>query len=217
MSADTELTALEARLRAPTGDGWHEPGYDELVERALAAAEADGVADVTWIEHDAPTGRLLLAATERGVVAIGLLHHDQLLEVLSEKVSPRVVRRGARLDGVRRQLDEYYEGQRHEFDVPLDWALSSGFRRQILDELTHVPYGQVVSYQQLATRAGNPKASRAVGSAMATNPLPIVVPCHRVIRTDGSIGQYGGGVPMKVRLLELEGAELPGGRQLPLG
>jgi methylated-DNA-[protein]-cysteine S-methyltransferase len=215
MSPDTDLAQLEARLRAPAGDGWDEPGYDDVVQRALAAAEAEGVADVTWTEHDAPTGRLLLAATERGVVAIGLLHHDELLEVLSEKVSPRVVRGGARVDGLRRQLDEYYAGRRHEFDVPLDWALSSGFRRQILGELVQVPYGQVVSYRQLAERAGNPKASRAVGSAMATNPLPIVVPCHRVIRTDGSIGQYGGGVPMKQALLALEGAHLPKG-QLPM-
>jgi methylated-DNA-[protein]-cysteine S-methyltransferase len=173
------------------------------------------VADVTWVEHDAPTGRLLLAATDRGLVAVGLLHHDLLLEVLSQKVSPRVVRGSSRLDAVRRQLDEYYEGERHEFELPLDWALSTGFRRQILDELTKVPYGQVVSYRELATAAGNPKASRAVGSAMATNPLPIVVPCHRVIRTDGSIGQYGGGVPMKQALLALEGATLPKG-QLPM-
>ena len=128
-----------------------------------------------------------------------------------------MVRRGARLDAVRRQLDEYYEGRRQRFEVPLDWALSSGFRRQILGELTQVPYGQVVSYRQLAARAGNPKASRAVGSAMATNPLPIVVPCHRVIRSDGTIGQYGGGVEMKQTLLRLESEGIAGSRLFPSG
>lgn len=187
--------------------------YDALVERSLDAAEAEGVLDVAYVEHDAPTGPLLLAATERGLVAIGLLHHDVLLEVLGQKVSPRVVRRAARLDEVRRQLDEYFAGERRAFDLPLDWALSKGFRRQILDELTHVPYGRVVSYRELAALAGNPKASRAVGSAMATNPIPIVVPCHRVIRTDGSLGGYGGGLPMKQALLALEEADLPDGRR----
>jgi methylated-DNA-[protein]-cysteine S-methyltransferase len=211
----SDLHELEARLRAPQGDAWEDEGYEQLVGRAVAAAEAEGVADVTWVEHDAPTGRLLLAATDRGLVAVGLLHHELLLEVLSQKVSPRVVRGSSRLDAVRRQLDEYYAGQRHEFELPLDWALSTGFRRQILDELTKVPYGQVVSYRELATAAGSPKASRAVGSAMATNPLPIVVPCHRVIRTDGSLGGYGGGLPMKQALLALEGATMPKG-QLPM-
>jgi methylated-DNA-[protein]-cysteine S-methyltransferase len=204
---------LEVLLRA--GPTEAAEGYQDVLERSLAAAEAEGAVDVAWIEHDAPTGPLLLAATERGLVAVGLLHHDELLEVLGQKVSPRLVRRGARLDPVRHQLDEYFAGERHEFDLPLDWALSKGFRRQILDELTHVPYGQVVSYRELATRAGNPKASRAVGSAMATNPIPIVVPCHRVIRTDGSLGGYGGGLPMKQTLLALEKADLPRG-QLPL-
>jgi methylated-DNA-[protein]-cysteine S-methyltransferase len=199
---------LEVLLEA--GPAEAADGYEGMLERSLAAAEAEGAVDVAWIEHDAPTGPLLLAATEHGLVAVGLLHHDELLEVLGQKVSPRLVRRGARLDDVRRQLDEYFAGERHEFDLPLDWALSKGFRRQILDELTHVPYGQVVSYRELATRAGNPKASRAVGSAMATNPIPIVVPCHRVIRTDGTLGGYGGGLPMKQTLLALEGALLPG-------
>jgi len=207
------MTELEALLHAGPADAADAACYEDLLERSLAAAEAAGVVDVAWVEHDAPTGPLLLAATEQGLVAVGLLHHDELLEVLGQEVSPRLVRRGARLDPVRRQLDEYFEGQRHEFDLALDWALSTGFRRQILDELTHVPYGQVVSYRELATRAGNPKASRAVGSAMATNPLPIVVPCHRVIRTDGSLGGYGGGLPMKQTLLALEAEGL--GRARP--
>lgn len=195
------MSDLETQLKTgPAPD----QGYDALVARALSRAEAEGVADVAWVDYDAPTGTHRLVATERGLLAVSLLDLDGHLELIAKQVSPRIVRLPARLDPVRRQLDEYFAGQRHEFDLPLDWALSHGFRRAVLDELAKVPYGQIVTYLDLAGRAGNPKASRAVGSAMATNPLPIVVPCHRVIRTDGSLGGYGGGLPMKQHLLALE-------------
>jgi methylated-DNA-[protein]-cysteine S-methyltransferase len=199
------MSDIEAVLERGPGP---DDGYDDLVEAAVARAAAEGAVDVAWVDYDAPTGTHRLVATEQGLLAVSLLDLDGHLELIARQVSPRIVRLPARLDPVRRQLDEYFAGQRHEFDLPLDWALSRGFRRAVLDELAKVPYGQIVTYLDLAGRAGNPKASRAVGSAMATNPLPIVVPCHRVIRTDGSLGGYGGGLPMKQHLLALEGATL---------
>jgi methylated-DNA-[protein]-cysteine S-methyltransferase len=131
-----------------------------------------------------------------------------VLEELATAVSPRVVHLPARLDDVRRQLDQYFAGKRRAFEVPIDRRLSHGYRRTVLEALTEVPYGETVSYKDLAERTGNPRASRAVGSAMATNPIPIVVPCHRVLRTGGALGGYGGGLGTKVWLLQLEGALL---------
>jgi len=133
---------------------------------------------------------------------------DVVLEELATAVSPRVVHLPARLDDVRRQLDQYFAGKRRAFEVPIDRRLSHGYRRTVLEALTEVPYGETVSYKDLAQRTGNPGASRAVGSAMATNPIPIVVPCHRVLRTGGALGGYGGGIDTKVWLLQLEGALL---------
>jgi methylated-DNA-[protein]-cysteine S-methyltransferase len=131
-----------------------------------------------------------------------------MLERLAARVSPRVLHAPGRLDDARRQLDEYFAGHRRKFELGLDWSLSHGFRRDVLHELVRVPYGEVVTYGELAKRAEHPKAVRAVGSAMATNPLPIVVPCHRVLRAGGQLGNYGGGVDMKRWLLTLEGALL---------
>ena len=130
---------------------------------------------------------------------------DRILDELARRVSPRVLEAPARLDEARRELDEYFEGRRDHFELPLDWQLSRGFRKTVLERLYEdVGYGRTVSYLELATMVGNPKASRAVGTAMATNPIPIVVPCHRVLRTGGQLGGYGGGLPVKVKLLELE-------------
>jgi methylated-DNA-[protein]-cysteine S-methyltransferase len=132
-----------------------------------------------------------------------------MLEELARQVSPRVVEAPARLDEARRELDEYFEGTRQAFDLALDWRLSRGFRRTVLEHLyAEVPFGETISYLELAERSGNRKASRAVGSAMATNPLPIVVPCHRVLRTGGALGGYGGGLDAKRHLLAHEGARL---------
>jgi methylated-DNA-[protein]-cysteine S-methyltransferase len=184
------------------------PGLAGLVAAALARADADGLVDVAWAVEDTPIGPLTLAATPRGLVRVGFGGEDDMLDELAEAVSPRVVHLPARLDTPRRQLDEYFAGRRHQFDVPLDRRLSHGYRRTVLEALSEVPYGQTVSYRDLAERTGNPKASRAVGSAMATNPIPIVVPCHRVLRTGGALGGYGGGLDVKVWLLRLEGALL---------
>jgi methylated-DNA-[protein]-cysteine S-methyltransferase len=180
-----------------------------LVDAALRRADAEGLVDVGWVVEDTPIGPLTLAATPAGVVRIEFGDGERVLEELAGEVSPRVVRLPGRLDEVRRELEEYFAGRRRRFDVPVDRRLSRGYRRTVLEALSRdVPYGHTVSYKELADRTGNPKASRAVGSAMATNPVPIVVPCHRVLRTGGALGGYGGGVDTKVWLLRHEGALL---------
>ncbi len=197
--------ALERQLRdRPTTD----PTAD--VAAAIARAEAEGLVDVAYATADSPIGPLLVAATDAGLVRVGFQREDQdaILEDLAERIAPRVVQSASRLDEVRRELDEYFDGRRDHFDLPLDWRLSRGFRRTVLEHLyADVPYGRTVSYLELATIVGNPKASRAVGTAMATNPIPIVVPCHRVLRTGGNLGGYGGGLDVKVKLLALESGE----------
>ncbi|HET6948766.1 MAG TPA: methylated-DNA--[protein]-cysteine S-methyltransferase [Acidimicrobiales bacterium] len=180
----------------------------ELVAAALARADRDGLVDVAWATEDTPVGPLLLAATPAGLVKVAFGVHDEAFAELAAAVSPRVVHLPARLDELRRQLDEYFAGRRRHFEVPLDRRLSHGYRRRVLEALSEVPYGETVSYKDLAVRTGNPGASRAVGTAMATNPIPIVVPCHRVLRSGGALGGYGGGVETKVWLLRHEGALL---------
>jgi methylated-DNA-[protein]-cysteine S-methyltransferase len=180
------------------------PGH--LLDAVSQRAVDEGLVDVGWTVQDSPVGTLTLAATPVGVVCIAYRHPDEMLDVLAARISPRVLRAPRRLDPLRRQLDEYFGGRRRSFDVPLDWRLSHGFRRVVLAELVRVPYGHTVSYKQLAERAGSPRAVRATGTAMATNPMPIVVPCHRVVRTGGDLGQYGGGVEAKEWLLRHERA-----------
>jgi methylated-DNA-[protein]-cysteine S-methyltransferase len=205
--------AVDTRPDAVPSTNGHlpDPGRDHLaalVAGALAQADADGLVDVAWVVEDTPIGPLTLAATPTGLVRVGFGPEDDLLPQLAAQVSPRVVHLPARLDDLRRQLDEYFAGKRHTFEVPLDRRLSHGYRRAVLEELSRVPYGETVSYKDLAERTGHPKASRAVGTAMATNPIPIVVPCHRVLRTGGALGGYGGGLDTKVWLLRHEGALL---------
>jgi methylated-DNA-[protein]-cysteine S-methyltransferase len=180
-----------------------------LVARAVAEADADGLVDVGWAVTDTPIGPLTLAATDVGVVRIGFGREDLVLDELATEVSPRVVHLPARLDAARRQLDEYFAGDRQGFELPLDRRLSRGYRRQVLEALSAtVPYGAVASYKDLAVATANPGAVRAVGTAMATNPIPIVVPCHRIVRSGGALGNYGGGPEVKAYLLRLEGAHL---------
>jgi methylated-DNA-[protein]-cysteine S-methyltransferase len=181
---------------------------DDLVATALAGAEAEGLVDVAWVVEDTPIGPLTLAATPDGLVSIGFGREQEMLPGLAARISPRVVHLPARFDDVRRELDEYFAGRRRHFDVALDRRLSHGYRLAVLTELSSVPFGETVSYRDLAERTGKPGASRAVGSAMATNPIPIVVPCHRVLRTGGALGGYGGGLDTKVWLLRHEGALL---------
>jgi len=186
-----------------------ESDVDRLRGRLAAASEAEGILDVAYRTVDTPVGPLLLAATEQGLVRVAYPNqgHDAVLQALADRISPRVLHAPARLDPVARQLDDYFAGRRRRFDVPLDWRLSTGFRSTVLHHLaTDVDYGRTASYAALAALAGNPRAVRAVGTACATNPLPVVVPCHRVVRSDGAIGNYAGGVEAKRTLLDLEAA-----------
>jgi methylated-DNA-[protein]-cysteine S-methyltransferase len=199
-------TDLEAALRTAPPDPAE---VARAVRAAVERADAEGLVDVAWATVDSPIGPLLLAGTDAGLVKVGFGVEDAALEELAAHVSPRVLEAPQRLDEARRELDEYFAGRRQAFELPLDWRLSRGFRRTVLEHLyAEVPFGRTVSYLELASKSGNPKASRAVGTAMATNPLPIVVPCHRVLRTGGALGGYGGGLDAKRHLLALEGALL---------
>ena len=189
------------------------PAVDEDAQRRLharlvAAATSAGILDVAYRTLDTPLGALLLAATEVGLVRVAYARedHDRVLEQLANRISPRVLRAPARLDVAAREIEDYFGGRRTVFDLPLDLQLSSGFRRTVLTHLPDIAYGSTASYAALAAAAGNPRAVRAVGTACATNPLPIVVPCHRVVRSDGTVGQYIGGVDAKKTLLALEAA-----------
>jgi len=186
-----------------------DPATLSRLRDSLVGAAADaGLLDIAYRTLDTPIGSLLLASTEQGLVRVAFDRedHDLVLVALAQSVSPRILLSPARLDGVARQLSEYFAGQRKSFDVPLDFRLSSGFRRSVLAHLPEIAYGQTESYAQVAAATGNPRAVRAVGSACATNPLPVVVPCHRVVRSDGSYGQYRGGEEAKRSLLTLESA-----------
>jgi methylated-DNA-[protein]-cysteine S-methyltransferase len=170
-------------------------------------AQAGDLLDIAYRTVDSAVGPLLLAATPRGLVRVAFTHegHDSVLQNLAGRISPRILEAPTRLDPIARQLDEYFTGGRHSFDVALDWSLSRGFRRTVLEHLnTDIGYGATTSYAALARLSGSPKAVRAVGTACATNPIPIVVPCHRVIRSDGTVGAYRGGPAAKRVLLDLE-------------
>jgi len=198
---------LEESLRSATS---LDPTVWERLRGELAArAEAADLVDVAFERHDSPLGVLLIGATTKGLVRVGLPAEDEaaVLDELARRVSARVLR--APRDSVtrtRHQLDEYFEGGRRAFDVELDWRLTAGFRREVLCATAQIPYGQTASYRQIATQAGSAAAVRAAGTALATNPLPIVVPCHRVLRTGGALGSYRGGPEAKAQLLDLEGA-----------
>jgi methylated-DNA-[protein]-cysteine S-methyltransferase len=179
-----------------------------LHARLVAEAQRDGVLDVAYRTIATPAGELLLAGTERGLVQVAWPSqgHDAVLASLARTVSPRILRAPGRLDQAARQLGEYFTGQRRAFELPLDLRLATGFRRTVLAHLPEIPYGRTESYAQVAAAAGSPKAVRAVGTACARNPLPVVVPCHRVVRSDGSMGGYAGGPDAKRTLLTLESA-----------
>ena len=186
-----------------------DPGtLDELKRRLEVAAEAEGLLDVAYTTVDSPVGTLLLAATPKGLVRVAydIEDHDHVLDILAQRVSPRVLRAPKRLDAAARELDEYFSRRRQVFDLPLDLSLSKGFRQLVQRHLPEIGYGETRTYGQVAELVGNPKAFRAVGTACATNPLPLVVPCHRVLPADGTPGRYVGGPDAKVTLLRLEAA-----------
>lgn len=181
---------------------------DRLHARLADDAARAGLLDVAYRTLDTPVGSLLLAATEHGLVRVAfeLQDHDAALADLAARVSPRVLRAPARLEATVRQLDEYFAGQRTVFQLPLDLRLLTGFRRTVIGCLPGIGYGRTQSYAQVAAAAGSPRAVRAVGTACGANPVPVVVPCHRVVRSDGSPGGYAGGPEAKRTLLELEAA-----------
>lgn len=186
-----------------------EPGTLERLRGSLAAeASREGLVDVAYRIVESPVGRLLIAATDRGIVRVAYDREglDAVLQSLSDKLSPRILEAPARLGSAAREIEEYFSGKRRRFDLPLDLRLSAGFRRTVLSHLGDIPFGGTESYTEVARAVGNPKAVRAVGTACATNPLPVVVPCHRVLRSDGSLGGYIGGLEAKATLLALEAA-----------
>jgi methylated-DNA-[protein]-cysteine S-methyltransferase len=203
MNDHTDNVALLSALSTPT------PAELEVLrDRLVADAENDGLLDIAYRTVDSPIGPLLVAATEHGVLRVAFERegHDTVLANLAGSVSPRILRSARRTDAVARQLDEYFAGRRRGFDVDIDLQLVHGFRRQVIAHLADIAYGSTASYAAVAMAVGNPAAVRAVGSACSHNPLPVVLPCHRVVRSDGGIGQYLGGVEAKVALLTLEAA-----------
>lgn len=197
---------LTRRLAAGTGAA-DLAVMPRLHERLVSGARAGGLIDVSYRPLDSPVGPLLLAATPVGLVRISFVPggYEAVVAELAAQVSPRVLEDFRALDEVARELDEYFAGRRHRFDLPLDLRLARGFRRAVVEHLATIAYGATATYAELAAAAGSPRAARAVGSACATNPLPLVLPCHRVVRSDGSLGEYGGGVEAKAALLALEG------------
>jgi methylated-DNA-[protein]-cysteine S-methyltransferase len=186
-----------------------EESSSEAAARLAARAADERLVNVAYAGYDSPLGRGYVAATSRGVVGVALpgRSEDAFLAELAGGVSPRVLELPERLDEALRELDEYFAGRRTRFALPLDWSLvSSGFYGRVLKQTAKLPYGVTATYGEVAAKAGNPRAFRAAGTALATNPIPLVVPCHRVLRSGGVLGNYGGGPEMKRFLLELEGA-----------
>lgn len=203
--ADRDLAAL---LAGPARPGKEGAELAVLRTRLAARAQAGDLLDVAYRTLDTPVGSLLLAATPRGLVQVAYARqdHDAVLARLAGQLSPRILHAPAPLDPVVRELEEYFAGQRRTFSLPLDFALARGFRLAVLAHLREIGYGKTESYAAVAAGAGRPAAVRAAGTACATNPLPVVVPCHRVVRSDGSIGRYAGGAEAKRTLLDLEAA-----------
>jgi methylated-DNA-[protein]-cysteine S-methyltransferase len=186
----------------------------EAAEAALplsGRALDEGLLDVAYTTLDSPFGALLAASTERGLLRLAFPEEgiDPVLSRLAERVSPRILESPARLEPLKRELDEYFEGRRRLFQTPLDWSLIGPFGVKVLSATAAIPYGSVLTYTDVAGKAGSPRGSRAAGNALGSNPIPIVIPCHRVLRTGGALGGYAGGLDRKRRLLELEGALTP--------
>lgn len=198
---------LEARLRP--GPAAADPAWAAARRRFVAAASDAGLVELGYEDHETPLGLVRIGASAAGVVRVVLPaeDHEAALQDLADRVSPRILRTTTPVLAVaRRELDEYFAGARRDFGVALDWTLTRAFRREVLRATAAIPYGETSSYRGVATAAGRPNAVRAAGSALATNPIPILVPCHRVLRSDGGLGQYRGGADAKARLLELERA-----------
>lgn len=197
---DIERDLKETERELPTAPA------DALTAELIRRADEEGLLNVAYAAMDSPVGTLTLAATKRGLVRLSYSPPEEVVGELAAKLSPRVMEAPARLDDVRRELDEYFEGRRRDFDVPLDWSLTRGFMRGVLRATARVPFGDVTTYRDVATAAGSPRAVRAAGNALGANPIPVIVPCHRVLRTGGGLGGYTGGLEVKKRLLAIEGS-----------
>jgi methylated-DNA-[protein]-cysteine S-methyltransferase len=199
------MTDLERRLAGPAT-----PSLDPARATAELArrADAEGLLDVAWATLDTPLGPIAVFVTPRGVVRVAYERENfgAVADEVAERVSPRVLIAPQRTDAVRAELDAYFTKGRRAFDVPIDWTLVHGFNQGVLRATAAIPYGEVASYGDVAAVAGSPRAARAAGNALAGNPIPIVVPCHRVIHADGGLGGYTGGLDRKRFLLNLEGA-----------
>ena len=199
---------IETDLKKTLGTaGATDIDLDALSAAVGRRAAAEGLLDLAYAEVDSPLGRLLAVATPAGLVHLGYPNRpvDVQLEALAGRISPRIVEAPAELDVVRRQLDEYFAGRRRDFELDLDWQLSAGFARTVLERTAAIPFGETRTYGEMAAAAGSPRAFRAAGSALGSNSIPIVVPCHRVLRSGGGLGGYGGGLDVKRELLTLEG------------
>jgi methylated-DNA-[protein]-cysteine S-methyltransferase len=199
------MTEIERTLRQGAAKL---PAPPHGLEATLADRAADeGLLDVAYAIADSPLGPLTVAATPRGLVRLAYpsLATDTVLSELAVRVSPRILEAPARLDPVRRELDEYFSGRRRSFELPLDWTLTDGFTRRVLQATARIEFGGLSTYRQVAEQAGSPRAVRAAGNALGANPIPVVVPCHRVLRTGGGLGGYTGGLERKEFLLRLEG------------
>jgi methylated-DNA-[protein]-cysteine S-methyltransferase len=201
-------TTIETALREATSAAFQTAGPPLL---DTEAAEAAALIDVAYTRHDTPVGTLVLAATRRGLVRVVYADGEdavqEALAALARGVSPRVLAAPRRLDAARRELDEYFAGARDRFELAVDWQLTRGFGRRVLRSTARIPYGSVSSYAKIAAAAGSPRGSRAAGNALGSNPLPIVVPCHRVLHSGGGLGGYTGGLERKRTLLAVERGE----------
>ena len=200
------MKEIEREMRASSGRSCAQAAEDAARRLAPRAAGA-GLLDIAFAEADSPLGTLLVAATPRGLVRLAYPNEtpDEVLDELARRVSPRLLESRERLDAVRRQLDGYFEGTTKGFDLPVDYALTQGFVRRVLRATARIPFGEVSTYRLIATRAGSANAYRAAGNALGSNPIPIVVPCHRVLHSTGGLGGYTGGLERKEFLLKLEG------------
>ena len=197
------MTRFEHELRRPA------PRTEPLPDLTEAAAAA-GLLDIAFATLDSPVGTLLLATTPRGLVRLAYIDNedtDTVLAQLASKLSPRILAAPSKLDEPRRELDQYFAGARRRFEFPLDWRLTQGFTRRVLQATATVPYGATSTYKQVATQAGSPLASRAAGNALGSNPIPIVVPCHRILHSGGGLGGYTGGLERKRLLLAIESGQ----------
>jgi methylated-DNA-[protein]-cysteine S-methyltransferase len=209
--ATSDRSTAATGATGATTSGTSDEAAAAAARRLSARVVAQGLADVTYARVDSPFGEMLLALTKRGLVRLAFPEEDDdaVLERLAQRISPRIVESAAPPDSVARELDEYFSGRRRRFELPLDWTLIGAFGRRVLRVTAAIPYGDVLTYAEVAADAGSPRGSRAAGNALGSNPIPIVIPCHRVLRTGGALGGYGGGLDRKRFLLELEGA-LPG-------